>query len=89
MRRVFGWRAHGTNRATQALALDGQQVKALFRRATAHAALGEWEEAVRDYKACLAVEPANASARQGLAALNAQIAEQNKKDRARYASLFG
>ena len=72
----------------QALALDAHNVKGLFRRATARLELGLWDEARRDFDACLTADPANKSAQQGLAALNAQVAAQNKKDKQRYAGMF-
>ncbi len=73
---------------TTALGLDARNVKGLFRRATARLELGEWDESRRDFDACLAADPANKSALQGLAALNAQVAAQNKKDKQRYAGMF-
>ncbi|KAJ1456933.1 hypothetical protein M885DRAFT_482063 [Pelagophyceae sp. CCMP2097] len=45
-----------------ALALDGSNAKALYRRATAREALGDVEAAFRDLKLCVTYEPKNAAA---------------------------
>ncbi len=51
--------------------------------------LGDWPESRRDFNACLVTEPDNKAAQRGLADLNKREAEQNKKDKQRFAKLFG
>jgi len=59
---------------SKVLALDASSVKALYRRAKAWADLGEWQEAQKDLKIALEVEPENK-------ALKTELARAAKKEK--------
>ena len=56
------------------LSLDASSVKAYYRRAKAWADLGEWQEAQKDLKAALELEPENK-------ALKTELARTTKKEK--------
>ena len=72
----------------KALTEDGGNLKALFRRAKAHNALSEWDEAKRDLKDLLERDPANADAQRELAATNDAIREYDRKQKSAYGNMF-
>ena len=72
----------------KALALDADNVKGLFRRGTALLELGEWDDARKDLRRALEIEPSNASARSALATLHERVTKQRESDKQRYRGMF-
>lgn len=70
------------------LALDGVNVKALFRRAKANHARGDWELAKPDLVKALQIDPANGDVQRELAAVQEKERAQAQRDKARYGNLF-
>ena len=75
--------------ATKALALDGSNVKALFRRGQALSQLAELMEAEADLKKVLELDEGNAEAKREMAVLKRKQREQNAKDKAVFGKMFG
>lgn len=59
--------------ATNALQLDPTNIKALYRRAMAYRAMGQWEEAKMDLKQALQQDPNNTACKKELVSLKKQI----------------
>lgn len=74
--------------AKQALALDADNVKALFRRGLASARLQQFEDATRDLERVLVLEPGNASAKKELAEAQKAAKAQAKREQAPFGKLF-
>jgi FK506-binding protein 4/5 len=70
------------------LETDANNVKALFRRAKAKNALGDWEEAKPDLRRVLELEPGNADAVREWAAVKEKDDRQKALDKARYGNMF-
>ena len=68
-----------------ALELDANNVKALFRRASAHKALQSYAEAKTDLRAAIALEPANRELRE----LYDAVKKAESAAKAKEASLYG
>ncbi|KAF2981343.1 hypothetical protein EK904_003800 [Melospiza melodia maxima] len=64
--------------ATQAIAADGRDVKALFRRSQALQQLGRMDQAVSDLQRCLSLEPRNKAFQEALRALGSSMHEKMK-----------
>lgn len=67
--------------ATMALNLDGNHVKALYRRAVAAQKMGDLEVAKADLKKALKVDPENKEIRRGWVALKKDLDKMNKKEK--------
>jgi len=76
------------NSATDALALDKNNVKALFRRGQAYLLLHEAQLAANDFTDLLKIEPDNKAAQGQLAACNKTLREQHAKEKRIYANMF-
>ncbi|KAL4659538.1 peptidyl-prolyl cis-trans isomerase FKBP4-like isoform X2 [Arapaima gigas] len=72
----------------QALELDDGSEKALFRRAEACFAMGEFERARDDLRRVLQLYPANTAARARLLLCQRRVKEQRETDKRLYAGLF-
>ena len=68
--------------ASGALAVDPGCVKALYRRAATHRALGDVDSARDDLRAALGIEPGNAAARRELALVRRAIDERRLREKA-------
>ena len=66
--------------ASRALKLDPSYVKAFQRRAAAHQALEEWDEAVRDLDQASQLEPRNAALAQSLRSAKLEAKKAKRKD---------
>ena len=73
---------------TKALALDPNNVKALFRRGTAHAQLGMLDEAKADLDKVLDEQPYNNDALKERRALKALFQAQRAKEQKKFAGMF-
>ena len=75
--------------ADEALKVEGNNVKAKFRKATAMEKLGDLDGATRDVKTALKIDPTNSD----FAKLKERIAQlqatQTKKDKKMYGKMFG
>ena len=74
--------------SSKALALDGKNIKALFRRGKCNSQLGALDEAKADFDQILAVEPDNRDVQRELHALKARFREHDKKEKKRFAGMF-
>lgn len=75
-------------KCTKCLEAEPGNIKALFRRAKAQNALGEWEAAKPDLKRALELEPGNADVQREWQAVAEKEKRQNQADKARYGNLF-
>jgi len=66
---------------------DGTNVKALFRRATAHSERMENQEAMQDLARVLLIEPENSEAKQLLARVKRAQKEEDKRSQSMYAKM--
>lgn len=76
------------NSATEALKIDPNNVKALFRRGQALLKLGEPKEASNDFAKCLEIEPGNAAAQSQQALCIKTLKEQLQREKKVYANMF-
>jgi len=72
----------------KALKIEDNNVKALFRKGQALSALYDWEDAERVFNKALEIEPQNKEVQRELTLLKRKMAEQNKKEKIRYANMF-
>jgi len=73
----------------EALTLEPNNVKALFRRGSAYLANKEYEKAKKDFKAALQSDPNNKAAQRQLAIAEKRIQEQAQKEKNMCAKMFG
>jgi len=73
---------------TKALAIDGNNVKALFRRGKCYLQLGELDEAKSDLDRVLALQPENKDAVRELRLLRSAFDKQRKKEQRKFAGMF-
>jgi len=73
----------------EALALDEECVKALFRRATAREQKGLYDEAKADLKRCAELAPDDKAVPKLMTRVDAQIARQKAKEKKMYGKMFG
>jgi peptidyl-prolyl isomerase D len=66
-----------------------ERAKALYRRAVAHVAVKEEDEALKDLEAAAQLVPADAAIKKELVAVKARKEERKKKERAAYGKMFG
>ena len=74
--------------ASKALSLEPTHVKALYRRAVAGRALGDWDVAKADLRAALAVDKTNVACQRELASLKKQVDQANQKQKSALAKAF-
>jgi len=72
-----------------ALKIDGESVKALFRRATAKEQKGQYDEAKADLKQCEKLAPDDKAVPKLMQRVEAQIARQKAKEKKMYGKMFG
>merc|ERR1712070_630489 len=69
--------------------LDQKSLKALFRRATAREAKGDYEGATADLKMFASIDPEDAAMLKLTARVEAQIKRQEAKEKKMYSKMFG
>ena len=74
--------------ATAALAIDADNVKALFRRGQALLKLGEPKDASNDFSQCLKLDPENSAAKTQQALCAKTLKEQLQREKKVYANMF-
>eukprot|EP00571_Detonula_confervacea_P013003 CAMPEP_0172307430 /NCGR_PEP_ID=MMETSP1058-20130122/8295_1 /TAXON_ID=83371 /ORGANISM="Detonula confervacea, Strain CCMP 353" /LENGTH=560 /DNA_ID=CAMNT_0013019597 /DNA_START=12 /DNA_END=1694 /DNA_ORIENTATION=+ len=74
--------------ASKALEIDSINVKALYRRAVAHRALGDADAAKADLRTALKTEPNNVSVRKELISIKKLVENQKAKEKARLQKAF-
>lgn len=74
--------------SSKALAIDGKNIKALFRRGKCNSQLGALDEAKADFDQILAMEPENRDVLRELHALKARFREHEKKEKKKFAGMF-
>ncbi|XP_055336624.1 peptidyl-prolyl cis-trans isomerase FKBP4-like [Paramacrobiotus metropolitanus] len=80
---------YAAKRATEeALTLDPNNIKGLYRKGTANFGLRDYEEAKRDFQRIVDLEPENKAAKQQLALLSKEMRAQADKDRKRFQGMF-
>lgn len=72
----------------KALEIDENNEKALFRRGLVKLELASPEDAIKDFKKVLEIEPKNAAASQKIIACNNLIKENLRKEKKLYANMF-
>ena len=70
------------------LEYEHANIKALYRRSLALTELREYEQAKRDLKQLLSIDPNNADAKRANASLDVKIKQQDAKDRSLYSRMF-
>ena len=73
----------------EALSLDGDCVKALFRRATAREQKGLYDDAKADLKRAAELSPDDKAVPKLMTRVDAQIARQKAKEKKMYGKMFG
>lgn len=73
---------------SKALAIDHNNVKALFRRGKCHALLGALDEAKADLDRLLLLDPGNKEAIRELRELKVRFASHRKKEQKKFAGMF-
>lgn len=73
----------------EAIAIDGDCVKALFRRATAREQKGQYDEAKADLKKAGELAPDDKAVPKLMTRVEAQIARQKAKEKKMYGKMFG
>lgn len=73
----------------QALALDPENNKLLFRRAVANRNLGNYNDALKDLRVAEKKEPENKAIKAEIARSNAEIEKQKAKERRMAKAMFG
>jgi len=84
----LGQCAAATETCTQVLAADPRNVKALYRRGSAHRTAGNFEEAKADLLAAIRLAPADAAIREEYERLRKAIADYDAKQRSTFGGLF-
>lgn len=72
----------------KALGIEPASVKALFKRGKARFVLGDWDEAVADFKRVLELDASNVDAQRELAAVQETVRAHNQKQKQLYSKLF-
>ncbi|XP_023940964.2 FK506-binding protein 59 isoform X2 [Bicyclus anynana] len=74
--------------ASQALAIEPNNVKGLFRRGQALLGLGDAEEALKDFQKVVEAEPNNKAAANQMLVCRATIQKQKQREKSMYANMF-
>lgn len=72
----------------EALKFDPKNEKGLFRRGTANLNLQNFDEALKDFKAVLEVDPENKAAKNQIAITSRKIKQLHEKEKMTYAGMF-
>lgn len=72
----------------QALELDNNNEKGLFRRGEAHLAVNDFELARADFQKVIQLYPSNKAAKVQLVTCQQKIREQHEKEKKMYANMF-
>mmetsp|Transcript_17221 Transcript_17221/g.41474 ORF Transcript_17221/g.41474 Transcript_17221/m.41474 type:complete len:469 (-) Transcript_17221:142-1548(-) len=80
--------AEAVSTATKVLGEDGSNVKALFRRGTAHMNNGSLEEAKSDFAVALENDPNNSDVKKQMQVLRTKMQEAKKKEKAAFGGMF-
>lgn len=72
----------------KALELDSDNEKGHFRRGQAHLNKKDYEDAIADFKAVLAVDPSNKAARNQITIASQKIKQDKEKEKKTYAGMF-
>lgn len=72
----------------QALELDSNNEKGLFRRGEAHLAVNDFELARADFQKVIQLYPSNKAAKVQLVTCQQKIREQHEKEKKMYANMF-
>jgi tetratricopeptide (TPR) repeat protein len=67
---------------------DSKNVKAIFRRATAFVALGDYEAALEDFKGAQELEPNNKATINQIAICKHKLKQYHEQEKARYKNMF-
>ena len=70
------------------LEASNRNVKALFRRGKAYSSIGKLDEALKDFKSALEIEPVNASVKNQVVAVRKKMKEQSEKDKLVFGKMF-
>lgn len=73
---------------TKALAIDPDNVKALFRRGKCYAQLNELDEAKADFERVLQLQPENSDAKRELRSLRGAFEKLRKREQKKFAGMF-
>lgn len=68
--------------------MDSKNVKGIFRRATAFVSLGDYENALEDFKGVNELEPNNKAAINQIAICKHKLKQYHEKEKARYKNMF-
>ena len=74
--------------AGHALAMDAANVKALFRRGQASLNMGDPEDALKDFEACVTVDPSNKAAKNQAVVCRTKINAIKQKEKKLYGGMF-
>eukprot|EP01129_Flabellula_baltica_P001098 TRINITY_DN1100_c0_g1_i1.p1 TRINITY_DN1100_c0_g1~~TRINITY_DN1100_c0_g1_i1.p1 ORF type:complete len:455 (-),score=149.71 TRINITY_DN1100_c0_g1_i1:22-1278(-) len=74
--------------ANDALKIEKNNVKGLYRRSVAHFEQGNWDEARKDIKTLLAIDPENGAAKKVLAQIKRKVEAYKKKQKSMYSNIF-
>lgn len=72
----------------EALSLDPNNVKALYRRGQAHLTLGEVDKALVDFEHVHQLDPENKAAQNQIAVCKQKIKQYHQEEKARYKNMF-
>ncbi|XP_067620323.1 FK506-binding protein 59 [Eurosta solidaginis] len=78
----------GKQACNEALKLDPQNIKALYRRGQCNLAINEFNEALNDFEMVIELEPTNKAAVNQIQICKHRIKEANEKERKIYANMF-
>ncbi len=78
----------GIYNATKAVELDPKKAKGYFRRAQAYFETKDYEEAKKDLKSALQIDPADEMSKKLLAKVEQALAAQIAKQKKTYANMF-
>ncbi|XP_037960475.1 FK506-binding protein 59 [Teleopsis dalmanni] len=78
----------GKQACTDALTLDPNNIKALYRRGQCNLAVNEFLEAITDFKKVIELEPNNKAAHNQIIICNQRIKEANEREKKIYSGMF-
>lgn len=73
---------------SEVLALDSNNIKALFRRGQAYFTLGEIENALADFEKCRKIEPDNKATLNQITICKHKLKEYHEQEKNRYRKMF-
>jgi peptidylprolyl isomerase len=84
-----GDESRAADRCTEALNLQPENMKALFRRSQARFALGDWDRVMADVSRMLELEPQNKAVEQMRRSAEVEMKKGEKKSKAMFSKMFG